>query len=161
GDSDYGARVGLDAAGNAYVTGDTHSTDFPTTPGAYQTAFGGVYDAFVTVLPTGVSTTVTINQAAGQADPTNATSIMFDVAFSVPVTGFVASGVDRSASTAAGTLQASVTGSGSRYTVTVTGMTGPGTVVASIRPGAALDPSGNPTPASTSTDNTVTFDNVP
>ncbi len=32
--------------------------------------------------------TVTINQAAGQADPTNASPINFTVVFSEPVTGF-------------------------------------------------------------------------
>ena len=32
--------------------------------------------------------TVTINQAAGQADPTNAIPINFTVVFSEPVTGF-------------------------------------------------------------------------
>jgi hypothetical protein len=41
----------VDAAGNAYVAGDTSSTNFPTTPGAFQTAYGGGdFDAFVTKL---------------------------------------------------------------------------------------------------------------
>ena len=31
----------MDAAGNAYVTGDTSSTNFPTTPGAFQATYGG------------------------------------------------------------------------------------------------------------------------
>ena len=39
----------MDAAGNAYVTGSTGSTDFPTTAGAFQTAPAGG-DAFVTKL---------------------------------------------------------------------------------------------------------------
>jgi hypothetical protein len=39
--------------GNAYVTGDTESADFPTTPGAFDTTFNGAVDAFVTKLPTG------------------------------------------------------------------------------------------------------------
>jgi hypothetical protein len=161
GGADSGESVALDGLGNAYVAGDTNSADFPTSPGAYQPALAGGNDAFVTQLPTGAAATVTINQAAGQADPTNASPIAFDVVFSAPVTGFGSAGVDLSTSTAAGSLQASVTGSGSHYTVTVTGMNGPGTVVAKVKAGAALDPSGNPTPASTSTDNTVTFDNVP
>src|SRR5215211_7415324 len=41
----------LDAAGNAYLTGLTASTDFPTTPGAYDTTYsGGQTDAFVAKL---------------------------------------------------------------------------------------------------------------
>src|SRR5262249_1897194 len=47
------------------------------------------------------------------------------------------------------------------YKVTVTGMTGSGTVVASVPAGAAQDASANTSNASTSTDNTVTFDNAP
>lgn len=45
--------IAVDAAGNAYVTGETNSTDFPTTPGAFQTALGssdGGSDAFITKL---------------------------------------------------------------------------------------------------------------
>ena len=63
-------------------------------------------------------------------------------------------------STVGGTLAAAVSGTGPSYTVTVTGMSGTGTVVASIPAGAASDAAGNASLASTSTDNTVTA-NVP
>ncbi len=80
--------------------------------------------------------------------------------FSEPVTGFTASDISFAGSTVGGTLLAGVTGSGTTYTVTVSGMTGNGTVVASIPAGAAHDAAGNPNTASTSTDNTVTFDTI-
>ena len=37
-DGDQGISIALDAAGNAYLTGDTVSGNFPTTSGAFQTA---------------------------------------------------------------------------------------------------------------------------
>ncbi|HVX64026.1 MAG TPA: SBBP repeat-containing protein, partial [Pirellulales bacterium] len=48
--ADYGYGVAVDSSGNAYVTGYTNSTNFPTTAGAYQTAYAGNEDAFVTKL---------------------------------------------------------------------------------------------------------------
>jgi uncharacterized protein (TIGR03437 family) len=46
-----GSAIAVDAQGAAYVTGLAFSTDFPTTPGALQTSFGGgTRDAFVAKL---------------------------------------------------------------------------------------------------------------
>ena len=105
--------------------------------------------------------TVTINQAAGQADPTNAGPIHFTVVFSEPVTGFAPADVSLGG-TAPGTLSAVVTPvNGTTYDVAVTGMTGSGTVTATIPAGAAIDAAGNASQASTSTDNTVTYDVTP
>src|SRR5437867_952450 len=51
---DEGGRIAVDAAGNVYVAGRTASTNFPTTPGAFQAGLSGGFDAFVTKLnPTG------------------------------------------------------------------------------------------------------------
>jgi len=47
---DKGNGIAVDADGFAYVTGQTCSPDFPTTPGAFQTVYGGPangWDAFV------------------------------------------------------------------------------------------------------------------
>jgi hypothetical protein len=45
--SDGGNGIWVDSAGSIYLTGQTFSNDFPTTPGAFQTVFGGNADAFV------------------------------------------------------------------------------------------------------------------
>jgi hypothetical protein len=43
--------VALDPSGNAYLAGRTFSTDFPVTPGAFQTSYGsGAFDGFVAKL---------------------------------------------------------------------------------------------------------------
>lgn len=46
--NDLGWGIAVDAAGNAYVAGQTNSTAFPTTLGAYDSANAGHFDAFVT-----------------------------------------------------------------------------------------------------------------
>jgi len=50
-DNGGGSSIAVDSAGNAYVSGATDSTNFPITPGAFQTTYGGgSYDAFVSKL---------------------------------------------------------------------------------------------------------------
>ena len=61
----------------------------------------------------------------------------------------------------AGATTATVTGSGTTYNVAVSGMTANGTVIASLLAGVAHDAANNPSLASTSTDNTVTFSSLP
>lgn len=45
---DAAFAIAVDGFGDAYVTGQTFSSDFPTTPGAFQTTLNGSVDAFVT-----------------------------------------------------------------------------------------------------------------
>ncbi len=103
--------------------------------------------------------TVTVNQAAAQADPTNASPVNFTVVFSAAVTDFVAADVTLGG-TATGSKSAIVTGSGTTYNVAVSGMTGSGTVIASSAAGVAHDAGATANSASTSSDNSVTYDNV-
>jgi probable HAF family extracellular repeat protein len=162
-DSDHGMRplrevligLGVDLAGWRLIEATGISGDGRTIVGAGINP-AGQREAWIAHLATGV----TINQAVGQTDPTRGPTVSFDVAFSRPVTGFDAADIDLSASTVGGTLVPVVSGSGSTYTVTVTGMTGSGTVIARIPAAAAIDDTGEATLASTSTDNQVTFDEV-
>ncbi len=52
--NDSGTGIAVDTFGNAYVTGTTGSTNFPTTSGAFSTQSAGPQEAFVAKFsPTG------------------------------------------------------------------------------------------------------------
>ena len=91
----------------------------------------------------------------GQADPAVSSPISFTVIFSEPVSGF--DDADITITGTAGAITAAVTGSGTTYTVAVSGITGDGTVIATIAAGVAADAASNGNAASTSTDNTVNY----
>jgi hypothetical protein len=61
----------VDSSGNAYVTGITQSTNFPTTTGAFQTTYGGgAYDAFVAKI-----TDIVLNASVQQPINPDGTSV--------------------------------------------------------------------------------------
>jgi hypothetical protein len=71
---------------NSYVAGLTWSTDFPTSPGAFQTVFGGYEDAFVTKLNgTG---SIVYSTYLGDAGADGAEAISVDSSGDAYVTGF-------------------------------------------------------------------------
>ncbi len=113
-----------------------------------------------TVLYDATSPSVTINQAAGQADPTNASPINFTVVFSESVTGFATGDVTLGGTAGAttGTVTEIAPNDGTTFNVAVSGMAGDGTVTATIAAGVAQDAAAKPNTASTSADNTVTYD---
>ena len=103
--------------------------------------------------------TVTINQAASQADPTNTSPIVFNVVFSEDVTDFDDYvDVTISGMAAVPGIIITSTGSGDTYTVSVSGMVDGETITATIAANVAIDTVSNGNEASTSTDNQVTFD---
>ena len=116
-------------------------------------------DSAVTV--DNVVPTVTINQAAGQPDPTTVTPLKYTVQFSEPVTDFAPDDLTVSPFNVAPGAVFAVTGSGTNYDVTLSGISSDGSaVVVSVRSGAAADAFGNPNNISTSLDNTIKLDNV-
>lgn len=95
-DSDGAFGIALDKSGNAYVTGFTNSTDFPTTPGAFQAHFGGTPptcdefipcgDAFVTKLNAEGSALVYSTYLGGSTNESGE-GIVVDASGSAYVTG--------------------------------------------------------------------------
>jgi len=86
-----GFGIAIDGAGEAHVTGRTGSTDFPTTPGAYQTSYGGgIHDAFVTKLDATGSALV-YSTYVGGGDNDIGYGIALDGSGSAYVTGTTAS----------------------------------------------------------------------
>jgi uncharacterized protein (TIGR03437 family) len=85
---DYGNGIAVDAAGSAYVTGFTGSTNFPTQSPYQATSQGGLYDAFVTKLtPAGNALVYSTYLGGGGVDDVGR-AIAVDGAGSAYVTGW-------------------------------------------------------------------------
>src|SRR5439155_11411580 len=93
--------------------------------------------------------------------------INFTVVFDKPInTSTLTSGDVTTVGTATfGTKTITITpiapNNGTTFNVAIGGMTGNGTVTATVPAGGVSDPAGNTNNASTSTDNTVTYDATP
>lgn len=149
--------VSVTATGGAYTaTAGTLSTGTFTLTARATDVAGNFASSSGTALTIDYTVpTVTLNQAAGQSDPTETSPVVYTVVFSQNVYGLTGSGVTRSGTALATT--AVVTGSGTSYSVAVSGMVKTGTVIASVAANKAQDAAGNLNSASTFTDNTVSF----
>lgn len=86
----YGQSLALGSDGSVYVAGLTSSSNFPTTVGAYQTNFGGTYDAFITRFnPTGSD--LLFSTFLGGTSYENGRSIALDLDGGVYLTGTTSS----------------------------------------------------------------------
>jgi hypothetical protein len=93
----YSARIdayifalAVDSSGNSYLTGLTYSSNFPTTPGAFQSAPGGNGDVLVAKLDPSGSSLVYATYLGG-SDSEWANAIAIDASGNVYVTGHTAS----------------------------------------------------------------------
>ncbi|HUK89898.1 MAG TPA: SBBP repeat-containing protein, partial [Blastocatellia bacterium] len=89
--NEEGTSIAIDSSGSAYITGNTTSTDFPITPGAFQESLAGDdADAFVTKLkPDGSG--VVYSTYLGGSDFNTAKGISVDSSGSAYITGETAS----------------------------------------------------------------------
>ncbi len=164
----YGAAPADPLWGTTWTPADINSPGFgvvlsATHPanGAPRTASVDYIQVTVDYAPDSTKPDVVVNQAVGQADPTNSKTISYDVVFSEPVTGVDVSDFSVGGS-ATGFAVSSVTGSGSTYVVTASGTTvTDGTVALSMPAGGAQDAAENTNNASTSADSSVTYDGTP
>ena len=117
--------IAVDSSGNAYVTGFTASTNFPTTSGAFQTSFGGgPNDAFVTKL-NATGTTLVYSTYLGGGGTDDAVGIAVDSSGNAYVTGLTASA---NFPTSSGAFQ--TTFGGGPFDVFVTKLNSTGTALA-------------------------------
>src|SRR5262249_42948835 len=63
---DFSVSLAVDSAGNAYITGKTHSTDFPVTANAFQKSYGGSGGATCKVNWFGDAFVVKLNPSGSQ-----------------------------------------------------------------------------------------------
>ena len=143
---DGAVGIAVNAAGNAYVTGFTGSTNFPTTPGAFQTTFGGVQDVFMTILD---------SAGAGLLYSTYLGGSAFDKGYGLAVdtvgNAYIGGSTESTNfPTTAGTYQTGYGGTSDAF-------------VAKINPAASPTPPPTPTPSPTpgTTSSTASFNNTP
>jgi beta-propeller repeat-containing protein len=110
GDVSSGAMgIAVDTGGNAHVTGITGSQSFPTTPGAFQTSFGGGRrDAFVTKINAAGSALAYSTYLGGSGDE-GGSGIALDTSGNAYVTGITGS---TNFPTSPGAFQPAVAGGG-------------------------------------------------
>ena len=65
---DDGYAIAVDSSGDAYVTGQTKSTNFPIVAGAYQSTPGGGFDVFVTKIKADGSALIYSTYVGGSGD---------------------------------------------------------------------------------------------
>lgn len=107
--NDFGTAIAVDAAGSAYVTGYTASTNFPIV-GAYQRALGnGATNAFVTKLNASGTGVVYSTYLGAGSETDYASGIAVDAAGSAYITGTTTGATFPTSTTA---YQKGVTGGG-------------------------------------------------
>lgn len=152
----------------SWTLGSDSNADVPADPGtisAENLTFHDITIADVSAeapADTIAPTVTSIVRAGGSTAPTNATSVSYTVTFSEAVTGVTA---DDFALFRVGNIQgtiSSLTGSGATYTVTVSGITGDGTLRLDLKNAGTniVDAAGNAISGAYTSGQTYTFDHT-
>jgi hypothetical protein len=111
--ADFGHGMYVDSGGNAFVTGQTYSIDFPLTSNAFQPAFGGSSDAFVVkIIPVASLSQASLsfaNLAVGSTSAAQVTTLTNERNTPLNIAGISASGDFAETDNCGGTLAAGVT----------------------------------------------------
>ncbi|MCA1624115.1 MAG: SBBP repeat-containing protein, partial [Acidobacteria bacterium] len=91
GGSDPGNAIAVDSLGNAYVTGQTDSTTFPTVAGGFDRTPNGGFDAFATKL-NATGSALTYSTFLGGSDADEGRGIAVDSTGNAYLTGFTDDG---------------------------------------------------------------------
>jgi hypothetical protein len=137
-DGDLGFGVAVDAGGSAYVTGVTTSTDFPTTPGAFDTSANGDLDAFVTKLDA-VGSALLYSTYLGGANAEQGYGVAVDGAESAYVSGGTAS---TDFPTTPGAFDQTYNGASDAFVTKLDGLAAPVPASLTLSPTAAENPVG-------------------
>jgi len=116
------------------------------------------------VIYDGTPPEVTVDQAAGQADPANTSPLRFTAIFSEPIDGATLTdndiGVAGTATAERVTVTEAAPYDGTVFSVAIVAASD-GTVAATVATGAVMDLVGHANAVATSTDNVVTYDSTP
>ena len=146
GGNDGGSAIALDSSGKAYVTGNTQSTNFPTTSGAFQTVFFGSVDAFVSKMNAAGSTLIystflaASNGRGSQNDNTYSDAVAVDASGNAYIAGFTNSSASPTITDA---LVSKLNAAGSALVYSNLSLGASGGTGESYGYGIALDASGN------------------
>ena len=151
GSTEEGVAIAVDGAGDAYITGNTSSTDFPFTSAAFQKVLHGTQDTFVAELSPAGDSLVYASYLGGNNNDDYATAIAVDAAGNAYVTGRSASATNFPTTT--GALQTAKCGGSNIECAYVVKVAAGGASVAygtflggsdgSLGKGIAVDASGN------------------